>query len=47
MAPYYSGGQLLGTLGVIGPTRMDYDKIVPLVDFTARLVSRSLTEVAS
>jgi transcriptional regulator of heat shock response len=26
---------------------LDYDKIVPLVDFTARLVSRSLTEVAS
>ena len=47
MAPYYSGEQLLGTLGVIGPTRLDYDKIVPLVDFTARLVSRSLTEVAS
>jgi heat-inducible transcriptional repressor len=46
-APYYSGEQLLGTLGVIGPTRMEYDKIVPLVDFTARLVSRSLTAAAS
>ncbi len=46
-APYWCGEHLLGTLGVIGPTRMEYSKIVPLVDFTAKLVSRHLTEVAS
>jgi heat-inducible transcriptional repressor len=46
-APYCCGEHLLGTLGVIGPTRMDYGKIIPLVDFTARLLSQSLTEVAS
>jgi heat-inducible transcriptional repressor len=46
-APYWCGEQLVGTLGVIGPTRMDYGKIVPLVDFTAKLVSRLLTEVTT
>lgn len=46
-APYWCGTHLLGTLGVIGPTRMDYSKIIPLVDFTAKLVSQHLTEVAS
>ncbi|MFQ5847083.1 MAG: heat-inducible transcriptional repressor HrcA [Candidatus Methylomirabilales bacterium] len=46
-APYWCGEHLLGTLGVIGPTRMEYGKIVSLVDFTANLVSRALTEVAS
>ncbi|HEY4719178.1 MAG TPA: heat-inducible transcriptional repressor HrcA [Candidatus Methylomirabilis sp.] len=45
MAPYWCGEHLLGTLGVIGPTRMDYSKIVPLVDYTATLVSRSLSAV--
>lgn len=47
MAPYCCGGHLLGTLGVIGPTRMEYSRIIPFVDFTAKLVSRHLTEVAS
>lgn len=46
-APYWCGEHLLGTLGVIGPTRMEYSRIIPLVDFTAKLVSRHLTEVAS
>lgn len=45
-APYWCGDDLLGTLGVIGPTRMEYNKIVPLVDFTAKLVSRHLAEGA-
>jgi len=43
-APYWCGDELLGALGVIGPTRMEYSKIIPLVDFTAKLVSRYLTE---
>jgi heat-inducible transcriptional repressor len=46
-APYWCAEHLLGTLGVIGPTRMEYSKIIPLVDFTAKLVSQHLTEVAS
>lgn len=46
-APYWCGEELWGALGVIGPTRMEYSRIVPLVDFTARLVSRYLTEQAA
>lgn len=46
-APYWCGDDLLGTLGVIGPTRMEYGKIIPLVDFTAKLLSQYLTEEAS
>lgn len=46
-APYWCGDDLLGTLGVIGPTRMEYSKIIPLVDFTAKLFSQYLTEEAS
>lgn len=34
---------VLGTLGVIGPTRMNYSKVIPLVDYTARVLSRVLT----
>lgn len=37
---YKKGGEVLGTIGVIGPARMDYSRIIPTVDFTARLVSR-------
>ncbi len=47
MAPYWCGEDLLGTLGVIGPTRMEYSKIVPLVDFMAKLVSRYFSEDAA
>ncbi len=47
VAPYWCGERLLGTVGVIGPTRMEYSRIIPLVDFTARLVSRHLTDVTS
>ena len=42
MAPYYSGEQLLGTLGVIGPTRMAYERVIPIVDITARLLAKDL-----
>lgn len=34
----------MGALGIIGPTRMDYSKVIPIVDYTARLVSRILEE---
>lgn len=42
-ASYGNGSRILGTLGVIGPTRMDYARVVPLVELTAQLVSRLLT----
>lgn len=42
-SPYRYGDHVVGTLGVMGPTRMEYGKIVSLVDFTAKLVSRLLT----
>ena len=41
-APYGQGGQVLGTLAVIGPTRMNYARVIPLVDLTARELSRVL-----
>lgn len=41
-APYSVKGELLGVLGVIGPTRINYDKIIPVVDVTARLLGEAL-----
>jgi heat-inducible transcriptional repressor len=45
-ASYKYGDRVLGVLGVVGPRRMPYAKIVPLVNYTARLVSRRLTRLA-
>lgn len=42
-APYEVDGQIVGTLGVIGPTRMAYDRVIPIVDITARLLSSALS----
>ncbi len=42
-APYEVNGVVIGSLGVIGPTRMAYDKVIPIVDVTARLLSSALT----
>jgi len=42
-APYAVDGQVVGTLGVIGPTRMPYDKMIQIVDITSRLVSNALS----
>lgn len=42
-APYEVDGHVVGTVGVIGPTRMAYDRIVPIVDITARLLSSALS----
>lgn len=39
-APYSQGDRILGTLAVIGPTRMNYARVIPLVDYTAKAVSR-------
>jgi heat-inducible transcriptional repressor len=44
-AAYKYGDRVLGVLGVVGPRRMPYAKIVPLVDYTARLVSRRVTRI--
>ena len=41
-APYSANDQIVGVLGVIGPTRMQYDKIIPVVDITAKLLSAAL-----
>jgi heat-inducible transcriptional repressor len=43
-APYKVDGEVVGTLGVIGPTRMAYDRVVPIVDVTARLLSSALSQ---
>jgi heat-inducible transcriptional repressor len=45
-ASYTYGDRVLGVLGVVGPRRMPYAKIVPLVGYAARLVSRRLTRAA-
>lgn len=42
-APYEVDGQVVGTVGVIGPTRMAYDRVIPIVDITARLLSSALS----
>ncbi|MBS0312579.1 MAG: heat-inducible transcriptional repressor HrcA [Burkholderiales bacterium] len=41
-APYQVNGEVIGTLGVIGPTRMAYDRVIPIVDLTAKLLSSAL-----
>lgn len=46
-SPYHRQGQILGVLGVLGPTRMDYGRTVALVETTANLLSRSLSEQAA
>ena len=42
-APYEIDGRIVGTLGVIGPTRMAYDRMIQIVDITARLVGNALS----
>ena len=43
-APYEREGEALGVLGVIGPTRMAYDRVIPIVDVTARLLGAALNQ---
>ncbi|HEX7685454.1 MAG TPA: heat-inducible transcriptional repressor HrcA [Trinickia sp.] len=43
-APYEVNGKIVGTLGVIGPTRMAYNRVIPIVDITARLLSTALSQ---
>jgi heat-inducible transcriptional repressor len=41
---FTTSNNTIGLLGVIGPTRMGYSTVIPIVDYTARLVSRLLSE---
>ena len=42
-APYEVNGRVVGSVGVIGPTRMAYDRVIPIVNITARLLSSALS----
>ena len=44
-SPYEAEGQILGVLGVIGPTRMNYEKVIPIVDITAKMLSSALNSL--
>lgn len=43
-APYSVNGSLVGTLAVVGPKRMDYERVIPIVDITARLLGNALSQ---
>jgi len=45
-APYGRGDRVLGALAVVGPTRMNYARVIPLVDLTARQISLALGELS-
>jgi heat-inducible transcriptional repressor len=41
IAPYRAGGSsIVGAIGVIGPTRINYSRIIPLVDYTSKVIER-------
>lgn len=44
-SPYKVDGEVMGVLGVIGPTRMAYDRVIPIVDVTAQLLGSSLNQI--
>ena len=46
-APYGVGGRVLGVLGVIGPTRMAYERVIPVVQATAQIISGALKRAQS
>src|SRR5436190_2662691 len=43
-SPYKVDGEVVGTVGVIGPIRMAYDRVIPIVDITAKLLSSALSQ---
>lgn len=45
VSTYKKGNQTLGILGIIGPTRMEYSKVIPVVDYTAKMLSKHLEEI--
>jgi len=42
-APYTVDGRIVGSVGVVGPTRMAYERVIPIVDITAKLLSSALS----
>ena len=44
-SPYTVNGEIIGVLGVIGPTRMNYEKVIPIVDVTARMLGSALNSL--
>ncbi|MEJ2529543.1 MAG: heat-inducible transcriptional repressor HrcA, partial [Gammaproteobacteria bacterium] len=44
-APYEINNEVVGVLGVIGPKRMEYDRVIPVVDVTAKLLSTALKQL--
>lgn len=46
-APYTANGKVLGVLGVLGPTRMEYQRVIPVVQTTARILSNALNQAVS
>ncbi len=44
-SPYRHGDEVLGVLGVVGPTRMAYDRVIPVVDMTAKILGSALNSV--
>jgi heat-inducible transcriptional repressor len=44
-APYEVDNKVVGVLGVIGPKRMEYDRVIPVVDVTAKLLSSTLKQL--
>jgi heat-inducible transcriptional repressor len=44
VAPYHSSSnKLVGAIGIIGPTRMNYARIIPMVDYTAKLIGKIMS----
>lgn len=43
-APYSADGKIVGTLAVVGPKRMDYERVIPIVDITAKLLGNALSQ---
>ena len=43
-SPYEVDGKILGVLGVIGPTRMHYERVIPIVDVTAKMLGSALNQ---
>jgi heat-inducible transcriptional repressor len=43
ISPYHdAAGRIVGVIGVIGPTRLNYARVIPMVDYTARVVGKLL-----
>ena len=43
ISPYHdAAGRIVGVIGVIGPTRLNYARVIPMVDYTAKVVSKLL-----